>query len=165
MTCTPGHRIARHHRALDGRRAPPARQQRAMQVERPQPGRVQHRGRQDLAERHHYGSVEVQRLEGRDLALVAHRGRRADRQALFQGERMHRRGLQCLAAAPRRRRLGIDAGDLVASLDKTGERGEREVGSSQEGKTHGRGLAARNYRASFTVDRADSEGASLCALF
>ena len=103
-----------------------------MQVEGAQPWRVEHSARQDLAERDHHGGVEPERPERFDFGRVAHRGRRADHQALLDCKRVHRGGLQHLPAAAWRRRLRIDAGDLVPGLDDAAQGGEREVGGPKE---------------------------------
>ena len=130
--------VAGHDRPLDRRRAAPARQQRGVQVEArrgaaprgPPRGRIWPNATTTAASR-------SRAREGGDLFRCAHRGRRADLDAVRLGEGLNRRGRQRLAAAARRRRLGIDARDLVPRLDEGGEAGDREVGGAEEGEAHG----------------------------
>ena len=131
-----GDLVAGHDRPLDGGGPAPARQQRGMQVEAAQTRRVEHRGRQDLAEGHHHAGVDLQRREGFDLGGVAHRDRRTHGNAALLRIGMDRRGLERLAAPARRGRLGVDADDLVPSLDQGGEGGDGEVGRSEKGDAH-----------------------------
>src|SRR3546814_7268518 len=55
--------VARKDRALDGRRSPPARQQRGMDVEAAVPGGLKHRLRQEQPIGRHHGDIEVKRSE------------------------------------------------------------------------------------------------------
>ncbi len=112
-----------------------------MQVERTVARGVEHGRRQDLAVGDHHRRVEVQRLEGRHGLRIAHGGGRAHRQAQGLGERLHRRGPDLVPAPARRRRLGVDGGDLVSGGGQFGQGGHGEVRSAEEGDAHGRGLA------------------------
>jgi len=107
-----------------------------VQVEGAQSRRLQHRPRQDLAVGDHHRRVEPEGLEGVDLVRIAHRPRRADRQAQLFGEGLHRRGADLLASPARRRRLGVDGGDLVVRSHQLGQGFHREFGRAEEGQAH-----------------------------
>ncbi len=113
-----------------------------MQVERPEPGRLQHVRRQDLAIGDHHRRIEPKGAEGGDLVRIAHGPGRADGQAQLLGEGLHRRWPHLLAPPTRRRRLGVHGRDLVAGGDELGEGFHGELGRAEEGQAHGGGLAA-----------------------
>ena len=111
-----------------------------MQVEGAQARRLQHLAGQELTVGHHHRSVEVKGAEGLDFGGITQRGRGADGQAKGLRQGLHRRGTERLAAAARRRRLGVDRGDLMAGLRHGVEAGGGDVGGSEEGEAHGAGL-------------------------
>ncbi len=61
---------------------------------------------------------------------------------MSQGEGVCRRRLQGLPPPTRRRRLGIDHGDLVPRLDQGGQGRNGELRGAEKGDAHGAGLAA-----------------------
>jgi hypothetical protein len=132
--------VAGHDGALDRRRAAPARQQRAVQVEAAQTRRLQHLGLQNLAVGDDAGGVDVQALEVSMASGGLHRGGGEDRQAHGLGEGVDRGRGQLLAAPARLGRLGIDGHDLMAAGDDLGQRRHGEVGGTHEGEAHPRAL-------------------------
>ena len=61
-----------------------------MQIEGAEPGRRQHRRRQDLAEGDDHGGVEAERRKGLDLGWIAHGNGRAGGQAVGFSEGLDR---------------------------------------------------------------------------
>ena len=124
--------ITRHHGALDGRGAAPARQQGAMQIEAAQPGRIQNGFGQQQAVSDHHRGIEAQRRKG-GLFVGAFQGKRsANVQARRLGKFVHWAGGGLHAAAAGARRLGIDGGDVMALGDQFGQRRNREVRCAHE---------------------------------
>ena len=83
--------IAGEKCALNGRRAPPARQKRGMDVEAAIARRIEDRLRQDLPIGHHHAGVGVERLEARLLLRASQACRRMHRKPLALGEELDRR--------------------------------------------------------------------------
>ena len=125
---------------MDGRRAAPARQQRAVDVDAAQHRRVEKRLGQDVAVGHDHRGIEIERLEGRRFLLAAQAFRRAHGKTQRQGELMHRRAALLLAAAGGLGRAGVDGDHVVAGLDQRLERGHREFRCAEKRKLHRRTL-------------------------
>ena len=106
-------RISREDRALESRRAAPARQQRGVDVQAAMTRASEHRlGQQQSIGRDHCG-IEPKRRERRLLVRAAQRGGAAYGQAKQPRAQLDRRRAIGLAAPRRPRRLRVDAGDLV----------------------------------------------------
>mmetsp|Transcript_6682 Transcript_6682/g.27948 ORF Transcript_6682/g.27948 Transcript_6682/m.27948 type:complete len:400 (+) Transcript_6682:401-1600(+) len=140
----PGLGVAGLDRAVDGRRAAPARQQGRMDVQAAAPRGVQHPLRQDQAiggHHHHVGVRRDQRLAGRlgvrgvfavQLQALRLRHRQARRQrALLDG-----RGLQLHAAAGRAVGLGQHQGHREAGAQQRVQRDGRELGRTGKNDSH-----------------------------
>ena len=124
--------IARENGALNGRGAPPARQERGVNVEAAELWRIENRARKNEAIGHDHSGIKPERRELR-LHLGGFQAfRRADREACLARKALDRRGLRFLPASGRTRRLGIDRRDLVPRSDQLGKRGDGEIGRSHE---------------------------------
>ncbi len=143
-----GHLVASHDGALDRRSAAPAWQEGGVNVHAAKPGRIQNGLRQDEAIGDHHSRIEAQLSKSGLLIIALERSGRAYLDALFLGIAMHWGRGQLLAASGRARRLGIDAGDLMARLDQGGEDGHGEIRASHKGDTeflaHGRGFIGKS---------------------
>ncbi len=126
--------VAGEDGALDRRRATPARQERGVDIEAAEPGRRQHRLRQDQAIGRHYCRVEAERGElGNGSGVEARR--RMHGQVRCLGCLLHGRGLRSLAATGRTRRLAVDGGDVVPGRAQRLEARNGEVRRPHEGET------------------------------
>ena len=125
---------------MDWRRAAPARQQRAVDVEAAQDRRLEEAPGQDVTVGHDHGGIEIERLEGLRRLVRLQGAGRANRQAELLGEFVHRRLALLLAATRGFRGSRIDAGDVVTGFDQGAERGYGEGGSAEERNLHRRTL-------------------------
>ncbi len=99
-----------------------------MQVEAAEPGRIEHRLRQQQAVSDDDRRIEAETRKRVLLLRALERDGRAHLDPVREREAMDGRRLGLVAAALGPRRLGIDAGDLVALGDEIGKRRHREVG-------------------------------------
>jgi hypothetical protein len=90
----------------------------------------------DLAEGDDDGGVEGEGGEGGDLDGVAQGGGGADGPVVGFRERLDGGRAQRLAAAARRRRLGVDGRDLMPRLGEGRQGGDGEVRRTQKGDPH-----------------------------
>ena len=119
---------------MDGRRAAPARQQRAVDVDAAQHRGIEEALRQDMAVGDDHRGIEIDRPEGLRLLVVPEAPRRMHGEAQRKGKLMHRRTSLLLAAPGRLGRPCVDSGHVMAGL---GQRLERRHGE-------GRGTEKRN---------------------
>ena len=128
--------VAREDRPLDRRRAPPARQQREVQVHEPVRQRVEQRGREQLPERDHH--AERRRPIARTSSTTSPRLRgRAHRRGRARRGRLHRARHRCsLAAAAPAVGLGDDERDVVPGRVQRAQRRHRVGGRAEEDDAH-----------------------------
>ena len=126
--------VAGFDSALNRRRAAPARQQRAVHVDRAQPRQVQHRGGQDQPVGHHDQRVELQRRHARHGLGIAQARRLQHRQSGLQCQCFDGSGARPLAAPGRAIRLGQHGPQAVAGIDQGGQMARGEVGRAGEGQ-------------------------------
>ncbi len=137
MIVTPLVGIAGEQRAMDRRRASPARQQRGVDVQAPATRYREHRRRQDQPVGHHdhqFGRVAGQ---GRHRRGILQRGRLLDGQAERERALLDRARRELEAAACRSVRLGIDSRDLVTGRVQRRQGRHREVGGAGEDQAQG----------------------------
>ncbi len=125
---------------MDRRRAAPARQQRAVDIDAAQHGCIEEALRQDVAVGDDDGGVEIERLEGLGFLVALEAARRAHVQSEFRGELVHRRPALLLAATGGLGRARIDEDDVMAGVDQGTQRRYGESGSSEERDLHRRTL-------------------------
>jgi hypothetical protein len=118
MRVTPVSRIAGQDGALDRRRAPPARQQRGMDVHTAPHRNIQHRLWQHQAIGDHDHQVRPQGGECLLLGAALSVWRLLHGQAVGEGQRLDRAGAQLAAAPGRPVRLGIDRDHLVRAVEQ-----------------------------------------------
>ena len=114
----PGLAVAGQDGALDGRRAAPARQQRGMDVDAAEPGRIEDGVGQNKAVGGDHGGIGAQRRDRGLLVGALQTHRRAHVQAPLLGAYLHRRRPEPLAAPGPPGRLAIDGGNVVAGIDE-----------------------------------------------
>jgi hypothetical protein len=108
-----GGRVPREQRALNGRRAAPARQQRCMNVETAEFRQGKHGRRQNQAIRHHHQRIQLQAVEGGSSVRRFETGRLEHRKSGVEGAPFHSAYLQGLAPARRAVRLREDGDHTV----------------------------------------------------
>jgi len=117
-----GFRIARHDGALNRRGAPPARQERCVQIEAAEPRRSQDGLGQKHAIGHDDCGIHTKRRERRLFLRIFQRERRAHRQSRCVGEFVHRRLFLCEAAPLAPRGSRVNASNIVRRADQFGQR-------------------------------------------
>ena len=132
ITMTPVSRVAGHDGALDGRRAPPARQQRGVEVEaaagaarRGSPSAGSARRRRPRRRPARGGEPLLPSAARSDFGVRTGMPKRS-------ADLVHRRPPLGHAAPGRPRRLRVDGDDLVALADDLGQRRNGEVGRADE---------------------------------
>ena len=137
--------LAAHDRPLDRRGAAVARQQRAVDVDGSSPGRVEHRPRQDLAERDDDGHVGAERAQAIGPLGIAQPRRLEHLDARGQRARLDRRRGQALPAVRGPVGLGDDSDDLVAAQHRL-ERRQGKLGRAVEENSKARRRGGRRPR-------------------
>ena len=128
--------VARQHGGVDRRRAPPARQQRGMDVPAAQARRVEHLCGQDQPIGGDDRDIGMQGGEGGVFGRIALQPRRGPhRQAQIERCLMHGAARLPLPAAGRPRRLGVDADNLMRAGQGV-QCGHGEFGAAHEDDAH-----------------------------
>ncbi len=132
--------VSREDGAMDGRRAAPARQQRAVDIDAPQHRRIEKAFGQDVAVGDDHGRVEIERLERLRFVVAPQALGRAHRQAERQRALVHRRAALLLAATGGLGRARVDGDHVVTGVDQRAERRHGEFGSAEKAELHRRTL-------------------------
>ncbi len=116
------HLIPREHRVLDRGRSAPGRQQREVQVDPAARGDVEHGARHESAVRHDRAAVRRELPQLLLELLLARVPRRQDRDAVLEGQLLHRRRRQGAAATRPRIGAGDHADDVVTGAEQCRQR-------------------------------------------
>ena len=145
--------VAGQQRALDRRRAAPARQQRGVDVPAAQARDAQHGPRQDHAVGDHDHQVRLERRELRPrLGRLEVPGLEHRHVALLR-QHLDRAGHQLAAAAGRPVGLGVDAHHLMAAAQRGLQAGHGEVGRAGENDALGLQAGQLRWKASLRSQR------------
>ena len=125
--------IPGQHRALDRRRAAPAREQRGMDIDTAQTRRLQNRGWQQQTIGHHDHQIGVERTQlGDRIGILFQALGLEDRNAAGLRQQLDRAHLELLSAPGGAIRLGVDRNRLQTGIDERGKTRHRELGRSGE---------------------------------
>jgi hypothetical protein len=138
-----GHLVAGQDGGLHRRCAPPAGQQRGVNVDAAMRGQLQHGRPQDLSIGGHHDQIRLHlRQLGHDIGGLERRWLE-HWQALGRGKGLDGRWLQPAAATGRPIGLGHHRDQLVAAVQQCGQAGHRKLGSAHENHTrHSNNLCA-----------------------
>ena len=130
-----GFAVTRFDRALNRRRAAPARQQRGMAVDAAQAGNIQYRLRQDQTVGHHYQQIGPEVGQRLLVCRVTQPFRLHYRQAMLERECLDRTHRQFLAAAGGPVGLRVDGHDIQPGINQRLQMGGGKVRCSGKNDT------------------------------